>query len=93
MLARIERCGRLSLVHGPLDPGTVLDRNPVLDAAAPAPAFTDGWSAIRARVTSVLGPLPRDGILVIGETGLEREWSEAGRCAGYLPAERFFGTG
>ncbi len=67
--------------------------NPVLDGTGAAPRFTDGWGAIRARVESVVGSLPRDGVLVIGETGLEREWSEAGRLAGYIPSESFFGAG
>lgn len=92
-LADLHGCDRLALIHLPLDPDAILAENPVLGAAGPAPAFTDGWSAIRARVGDILGPLPRDGVLVIGETGLEREWSMAGRLAGYLPAERFFGAG
>jgi hypothetical protein len=91
-LGDLRRCGRLALIHLPLDPHGVAAANPLLDGTGPAPAFTDGWDLIRARVSGVLGPLPRDGVLVIGDTGLEREWSEAGRLAGYLPAERFFET-
>ncbi|MEM6826277.1 MAG: hypothetical protein AAGB18_07190 [Pseudomonadota bacterium] len=87
----IRHCERLALVHLPLDPDDVLSANPALGGAGRAPGFSEGWTDIRARVHSVLGTLPRDGVLVIGETGLEREWSLAGRCAGYLPAERFFG--
>jgi hypothetical protein len=34
--------------------------------------------------------MPADQVLVIGETALEREWSEAGRMAGFLPAARYF---
>lgn len=91
-LGEVRLCRRLALIHLPLDPDAVLARNPVLDGAGPAPVFTDPWAAVRARVADVLGPLPRDGVLVIGETGLEREWSMAGRLAGYLPAARFFGA-
>jgi hypothetical protein len=89
-LGDLRACGRLALIHLPLDPGAVAAANPVLGSTGRAPAFTDGWGEIREKVCGVIGPLPRDGVLVIGETGLEREWSEAGRLAGYLPAERFF---
>lgn len=89
-LEELHQCGRLALVHVPLDPCSVAQANPCFDAVGQAPVFTDGWGEIRARVQDILGPLPRDGVLVIGETGLEREWSVAGRCAGYLPSERFF---
>lgn len=92
-LADIRCCEKRALIHLPLDPETVLARTDLLDAAGSAPVFTDGWGAIRARVSEVLGPLPRDGVLVIGETGFEREWSVAGKCAGYLSAERLFGAG
>ena len=91
-LGGLRQCGRLALVHLPLDPEAARDANPLLDATGAAPVFTDGWGTIRQRVSEILGPLPRDGVLVIGETGLEREWSVAGRCAGYLPAGRFFGA-
>ena len=93
-LEALRRCSRIALVHPPLAAGEVAAGNPVLEGVGPAPLFVDGWSTIRERVTEVLGPLARDGVLVIGETGLEREWSVAGRLAGYLPgylpAERFF---
>lgn len=89
-LGGLRQCGRLALIHLPLDPEATRAANPLLDSTGTAPRFTDGWGAIRGKVSEVLGPLPRDGVLVIGETGLEREWSVAGRCAGYLPAERFF---
>ncbi len=92
-LGALTACRRVALIHVPLDPEAVLSRNAAIDGAGPAPLFTDGWSAIRARVGGVLGTLPRDGVLVIGETGLEREWSMAGKLAGYLPSDRFFDCG
>ena len=45
-------------------------------------------SAIRRAVDAALGSLPRDGVLVIGAAGSERDWSLAGRLAGYLPRRR-----
>lgn len=36
--------------------------------------------------------VPGDRVLLIGDTGLEREWCAAGRLAGYLTADRYFAT-
>ncbi len=33
---------------------------------------------------------PGDAVLMVGDTWLERDWSMAGRLAGYLEAARFF---
>jgi hypothetical protein len=30
-------------------------------------------------------------VILVGDLALERDWSAAGRLAGYLPAERYFG--
>lgn len=90
-LQGLKRCEPVALVHLPLNPADVAEANPVLARVGTAPTLFDGWGEIRARVSEILGPLPRDGVLVIGETGLEREWSVAGKLAGFLPSERFFG--
>ncbi len=90
VLEALRHCDRLALVHRPLDPARIAEANPILGAVGQAPSFTDGWGDIRARVADLLGPLPRDGVLVIGETGLEREWSVAGKLAGFLPSEKLF---
>ncbi|MHC0054888.1 hypothetical protein [Actibacterium sp. D379-3] len=91
-------CGRLLAAHRPLDPAQTI-RNieaahglAFLDAI-PAPLFTDSWSAMRDRMVAALGArkLRPSTVLVIGETGAEREWSVAGRMAGYLPAGHYFG--
>ena len=69
------------------------DTNPVhLDAAFAAPRFTDAWPAMRDRLRAILAERrhPSDGYVLIGETAQEREWSEAGRLAGYLAGDRFF---
>ena len=90
-LADLRQTKLLSLVHPPFDPISVLERNKVLDAAAKAPGVFVPWSETRRRVLELKGNLPSDGIVVIGETQLEREWSEAGRLAGYVDAARYFG--
>lgn len=90
-LAGLFACRRLALAHAPLQPQLLMARNAdSLDTAGPAPTLFDGWSATREKVQAVLGTLPRDGVLVIGDTGLEREWSMAGKLAGFLPSERYF---
>ena len=84
---------RLMLVHPPHAPSLVLQRNPCIAAADQAPGITASWSEVRARVQRLKHDLPADGVVVIGETWLEREWCEAARLAGFLPATRFFASG
>jgi hypothetical protein len=57
-----------------------------------APGPSDGWATTRNAVLSLarLAGSPPDRMLVIGATTQERLWAEAGRAAGFLPAERFF---
>ena len=61
-------------------------------SALQAPEFSDIWRDSRQIILSALSSdlLPADGVVLIGDTTLEREWSLAGRLAGYLPAERYF---
>lgn len=91
----LRACGRLAALHAPTTPEDFAAANPVFDAASPAPRFTDGWGAMRAaiaRLTADRG-IPGDRVVLIGETAFEREWSQAGRLAGYIPADRYFGAG
>jgi hypothetical protein len=90
-LAEVQ-CGRLVLAVAPLTPGMVEAANPVvLDAAHPAPYALAGFGEMRDRVRAALGKLPSDQVILVGDLGLERDWCAAGRLAGYLPAERYFG--
>ncbi|MEP3345607.1 MAG: hypothetical protein ABJN34_12210 [Litoreibacter sp.] len=59
-----------------------------------APHFAQSWSEIRRAVQSPLHKqrLPLDGVLVIGDTSFERDWSVAGKLAGFIPSERYFST-
>ncbi|MGR3466523.1 MAG: hypothetical protein ACU0CI_01480 [Shimia sp.] len=86
-LAAIREAGKVALIHAPAPLAA-----PHMDALARAPVLSDGWPDMRDRVCGLLRrqALPRDGVLVVGETALERAWSEAGRTAGYLEADRFF---
>ena len=91
-VAEIKDASKIALVHRPLDPAGVMEANEGLKAAA-APLFTDSWTEMRHKVANTIKAerLPADGVLVIGATSMEREWSAAARAAGYLSAERYFG--
>ncbi|MGL5011771.1 MAG: hypothetical protein ACRC6I_17990 [Paracoccaceae bacterium] len=92
-LAALVSTGRVALATAPLTPGMLMAGNEVLDAAHLAPgwlaAFADQARAIRAALPGI----PGDRVLLVGDHGLERDWSAAGRLAGYLPADRYFGAG
>ena len=90
-LASVRDAAILSLVQPPLDPGLVVALNPAILRAVRAPGLADSWGATRARVLSLTGPIPGDGVVVIGATALERGWSDAGRLAGYIDADSYFG--
>ena len=89
-LVEVGHADLLAMVQPPSAPIDVLSANPVLLRAARAPGLAETWGETRAALLELSGKLPPDGVLVIGETYLERGWSDAGRLAGYLPAERYF---
>ena len=91
-LEGLKRVDLMAFVHPPLNPSSVLDANPAITRAGQAPGLTATWSDMRAQVQALKGTLPADGVVVVGETFLERDWSEAGRLAGYIPAARYFGS-
>jgi len=64
-----------------------------LDSAHAAPGIHASWSAtVRALAEARGQRLPADGVLLVGDTSMERDWSVAGRLAGYLPATRYFAS-
>ncbi|NDU99600.1 hypothetical protein GZA08_01270 [Pseudoroseicyclus sp. CLL3-39] len=89
-LARIRGAARLGLARPPVTPAALLDW---MDEAHPAPRPFATWAEARAAVKGALGGRPAHGCVLVGDTGEERLWSEAGQLAGYLGAERFFGAG
>lgn len=88
-LEAIRNCGRIALVQGRLDGQTVLAIAP-LDAAHHAPALLADDRAVRRAVADAIGALPRDAVVLIGDTHLERDWSVSARLAGYISADRYF---
>lgn len=92
-LSAIAACGRIALVQGALTPADVLQAGQgVLDAAHPAPLALASFPAIRQAIAAAHPGHPRDGVVLIGDMTLERDWVAAGRLAGYLPAERYFAS-
>ena len=92
ILNAVTGAERVALVHAPFAPERVLSANEALDRAGYAPGFTARWRDVRSGVLEVTAGLPSDGVVVIGETWLEREWCEAARLAGYLSADQYFST-
>ena len=52
--------------------------------------LSDNWRSVRQKVRSFTGSVPGEGVLVIGDSDLERERSDAGSLAGYLTVHRYF---
>lgn len=91
-LAAIRACGRLALASLPLSPERVeRAARGAIDAAHPAPAHLGPFRDQAAAIRAAIGRLPSDTVVLVGEGTLERDWCAAGRLAGFIPAERYFG--
>ncbi len=90
-LAGLVSADRTALVQPPLDPRGVITLDQI-DSAHPAPLFTASWTAMRDQIRAIIQSrnLPRDAILIIGETSAERDWADAGKTAGFLTGDRYF---
>lgn len=93
-LAAIVRCGRIALVQRPLVQVDV-ERitGGLLDSVHPAPLALASWAEARGAVRAALGKVAPDGVILIGDMALERDWCAAGRLAAYVPADRYFAEG
>ncbi len=90
-LGGLSRVDLMAMVHPPVAPHKVVSANELISKASEAPGLLSSWGETRRRVLELKGTLPADGLVVVGETMLERGWSEAARLAGYIPAARYFG--
>jgi len=96
-LAAVDAARQIVLAHRPIRPA---DLPPDFDHlygirltdSRPAPRFTESWADIRTGMRRMLAAnkIPSGGVLLVGDTSLERDWTAAGKFAGYLPAERYF---
>ena len=91
-LEAVRLADLLAMVQPPTAPEDVLAQNAIILRADWAPGLAQSWGETRAALLGLTGSLPTDGVLVIGETHLERAWSDAGRLAGFLPADRYFAS-
>ncbi|QYZ70647.1 hypothetical protein [Neotabrizicola shimadae] len=89
-LAAMTACGRIALAQAARPEAVLAAANGLLDAAHPAPALLGSFAEARTRLRDVLGRIPGDRVLLVGDHSLERDWVMAGRLAGWLPAERYF---
>ena len=87
----VVQAERRGLAVAPLTAAALAAGNSGLDECHPAPFALARWAEMRGALRAALGPLPGDGVVLVGAHGLEAEWCAAGKLAGYLPAERFFG--
>lgn len=92
-LAALKDCGRVALAIRPLTVAQVAGAGgALLDSVHPAPELLGRWREAGASLRAALGTVPGDRVILVGDTALERDWCAAGRLAGWLPAERFFGN-
>jgi hypothetical protein len=98
-IVAISGVARLVATQPPLKPATLLvdlgAQDVAFDAATHAPGLADNWAATRRHLVGFLAANrhPADQVLVIGDTSLERGWSEAARMAGFLAADCYFAGG
>ena len=82
----------LAMVQPPLDPLSFGARHPVFIRTARAPGLSSTWRETGRCLSDLSGAIPRDGVVVIGATHIERDWVAAGRLAGFIKAERYFAS-
>ncbi len=92
-VAAVRHADLLAMVQPPHDPEAWLQSNASFLRAERAPGLLQTWRDTRDALLSLTDRLPPDGVVVIGETHLERGWCDAGRLAGFVPADRYFGAG
>ena len=96
-IADIAGAERLLAAQPPLLPDALIrdlaGQGAEFAAAIPAPGLGDSWSRTGQQLCAFLAARrhPCDGVLLIGDTALERDWVAAARLAGYLPGDRYFG--
>ncbi len=86
--------GRVGLANPPLPPAVLAAAcGAALHAAHAAPAPLAPWPEVRAALDAArhAAGWPADAVILVGHAPPERDWCAAGRLAGYLTAERFFG--
>jgi hypothetical protein len=91
VLASLVAVDRCAVVHRP-NVSAEVAALPQIDAAFPAPLFTQSWSVMRDHVRAIVRARgkPADRYLLVGETPFEREWVDAARLAGFITGATMF---
>ena len=84
---------RTCLAQGRVVPALMAAQNPELDRVDPSPDLLAPFGVAGRQLRAILGRVPGDRVLLVGDMALERDWCAAGRLAGYLAADRYFGAG
>lgn len=88
----VVRAERIGLAQGRVAVEGLAGANPELDRACDAPDLLARFGEAGRQLRAVLGRVPGDRVILVGDMELERDWCAAGRLAGYLPAARYFGV-
>jgi hypothetical protein len=81
---------RIGLVTPPLQMAAMSDLE--LDEVHPSPHVLDSFTRQRAALRAALRKTPSDAAVLIGAYHMERDWVAAGKLAGYIDADRYFGA-
>ena len=90
-LARVK-AERIGLAQGRIALAPMTAVNPELDRVGMPPALLARFGEAGRQLREILGRLPGDRVILVGDMGLERDWCAAGRLACYLDAQRYFGA-
>lgn len=98
-LNAIADCGKVFAAQPPFRAESLCARlneqGVAVTAAIDAPGLAASWSDLRQTLSQVTRAMrvPSEGVVIIGETVLEREWCAAGRMAGFVKADDYFRPG
>lgn len=89
VVAGLQDCARIGLVHRPVSIDTVV---PPMAQAFAAPVFFGSWAQMRDHFGDVVRAVgqPADRYVLIGETAAERDWAGAMKTAGYVSGDAYF---
>ena len=89
-LSGVQATHLMGLAVPPLPAQALAQAAPMLAQSHSAPPLLGSFAQARRQLAEVIGKIPSDTVLLIGDHGLEADWCAAGRLAGYLPADRYF---
>ncbi|WP_435258313.1 hypothetical protein ACSBLW_00580 [Thioclava sp. FR2] len=86
------QAGCIGLASRPLTPADLALAAPILSEVFAAPNHLSSFAEARRALRQAVGRRPSDTVVLVGDHSLEAEWCAAGRLAGYLSADRYFGA-